>query len=65
MSEVRAQGNESFDSLLKRFTKKVQQDSILSDIRRREHYEKPSIKRKRKAAAKKRKSIRSSRSSRR
>lgn len=65
MSEVRAQGNESFESLLKRFAKKVQQDSILSEIRRREHYEKPSVKRKRKAAAKKRKSIRSSRSLRR
>lgn len=61
MSEVRVQGNESFESLLKRFTKKVQQDSILSEIRKGEHYEKPSVKRKRKAAAKKRKSIRSSR----
>ncbi|RJQ38033.1 MAG: 30S ribosomal protein S21 [Dehalococcoidia bacterium] len=61
MSEVRAQGNESFESLLKRFTKKVQQDSILSEIRKGEHYEKPSVKKKRKAAAKRRKSIRSSR----
>lgn len=65
MSEVKAQGNESFESLLKRFTKKVQQDSILSEIRRQEHYEKPSVKRKRKAATKKRKSVRSSRPSRR
>jgi len=36
----------------------LQQDGILSEIRRREHYEKPSIKRKRKGAAKKRKSAR-------
>ncbi|MFH0941743.1 MAG: 30S ribosomal protein S21 [Chloroflexota bacterium] len=61
MSEVRAQGNEGFESLLKRFAKKVQQDGILSEIRKGEHYEKPSVQKKRKAAAKKRKSIRSSR----
>jgi len=46
---------ESFESLLKRFSRKVQQDGILAEARRREHYEKPSVKRKRKEAAKKRK----------
>lgn len=61
MSEVRALGNESFESLLKRFARKVQQDGTLSEIRKTEHYEKPSVQKKRKAAAKKRKSIRSSR----
>lgn len=61
MTDVRVHDNESFDSLLKRFNKRVQQDSILSEVRRREHYEKPSIKRKRKEAAKRRKSARSSR----
>ena len=60
MSEVRAQGNESFESLFKRFTKRVQQDAILSEVRKTEAYEKPSVQKKRKAAAKKRKSIRSS-----
>jgi len=54
--------NESFDSLLKRFNKRVQQDGILSEVRRHEHYEKPSVRRKRKRAAKKRKSARASRS---
>jgi small subunit ribosomal protein S21 len=53
--------NESFDSLLKRFNKRVQQDGILSEVRRHEHYEKPSIRRKRKRAAKRRKSARASR----
>jgi small subunit ribosomal protein S21 len=42
----------------------VQQDGILSEIRRREFYEKPSLKRKRKEAAKRRKTARSSRGSR-
>jgi small subunit ribosomal protein S21 len=54
--------NEGFDSLLRRFNKSVQQDGILSEVRHREHYEKPSIKRKRKEAAKKRKSSRRPRS---
>ena len=61
MAHVVAGGNESFDSLLKRFNKKVQQDGVLSDARRHEHYEKPSVRRKRKRAAKRRKSARSSR----
>ena len=61
MANVVAGGNESFDSLLKRFNKKVQQDGILSEVRRHEHYEKPSVRRKRKRAAKRRKSARSSR----
>ncbi len=59
MAHVVAEENESFESLLKRFNKQVQQDGILSEIRRREHYEKPSVERKRKAAAKRRKSSRS------
>jgi len=42
--------------MLRRFSKKVQQDGILSEVRRREFYEKPSVKRKKKEAAKKRKS---------
>jgi len=49
---------ESFESLLRRFNRKVQQDGILAEIRRREHYEKPSITRKKKEAAKRRKSSR-------
>jgi len=61
VAEVKAEHNESFDSLLRRFNRKVQQDGILSETRRREFYEKPSIKRKRKEAAKRRKSARAAR----
>ncbi len=57
MSDVVAGENESFESLLKRFSKKVQQAGTLSEARRREHYEKPNDKRKRKAA-KRRRSVR-------
>ncbi len=56
MTGVVAGDNESFESLLKRFNKRVQQAGILSEIRHGEYFEKPSVKRKRKEAAKKRKS---------
>ena len=61
MSEVMVGNNESFESLLRRFNRRVQQDGILSETRRREFYEKPSIKRKRKEATKRRKSARAAR----
>jgi len=60
VTEIRVGENESFESALKRFNKKVQQDGILAEARRREHYEKPSVKRKKKEATKRRKSSRSS-----
>lgn len=59
LSQVVVREGESFEGLLKRFNKRVQADRILSEARRRSHFEKPSVKRKRKAAAKRRKSIRS------
>jgi small subunit ribosomal protein S21 len=47
--------NESIDSALKRFKKQVEKGGVLAEVRRREHYEKPSEKRKKKLfAAKKR-----------
>ncbi|MEJ5311553.1 MAG: 30S ribosomal protein S21 [Anaerolineae bacterium] len=60
MTFVYADDNESFDSLLRRFKKKVQGDRILSEIRKRRYFEQPSIVRKRKRAAKLRKSRRTS-----
>ena len=58
MSQVVLSEGESFESLLRRFNKKVQQDGVLSEARRREHFESPSVRRKKKAAAKRRKSAR-------
>jgi len=55
---VVAGNNESFENLLKRFNKRVQQAGVLSETRHREYFEKPSIKRKRKAAANKRRAAR-------
>jgi len=56
VSEVKVGDHESFETALKRFNRKIQQDGILAEARRREHYEKPSAKRKRKEAARRRKS---------
>ncbi|MCL4516946.1 MAG: 30S ribosomal protein S21 [Syntrophothermus sp.] len=56
MSEVRIGKNESLDSALRRFKKQCQRSGVLSEIRKREHYEKPSVRRKKKSeAARKRK----------
>ncbi len=59
MTEVTVGTGESFETALKRFNKLVQQDGILAEARRREHYEKPSVKRKRKEAARRRKAAKS------
>jgi len=56
VTQVIVERNESFESALKRFNKKVQQDRVLSEVRRRRFYEKPSVLRKKKKAAKRRKS---------
>jgi small subunit ribosomal protein S21 len=58
VSEVKVSDHESFETALKRFNRKIQQDGILAEARRRKHYEKPSVKRKRKAAALQRKAAR-------
>jgi small subunit ribosomal protein S21 len=55
VSEVKIGDHEPFETALKRFNRKIQQDGILAEARRREHYEKPSVKRKRKEAARRRK----------
>ncbi len=60
MTGVNAGENENFESLLRRFNKRVQQSGILSEVRHGEYFEKPSVKRKRKEAAKKRKSAKPS-----
>jgi len=61
VTRVVADENESVDSLLRRFKRKVQGDRILSEVRRRRFFEKPSVVRKRKKAAKLRKSRRTTR----
>ena len=51
MSVVKVGETESLESALKRFKRKCQKDNIMGDLRKRECYEKPSIKRKKKSEA--------------
>ncbi|MFA5537417.1 MAG: 30S ribosomal protein S21 [Bacillota bacterium] len=51
MSEVRIGKNETLDAALRRFKRSCQRAGVLSEARRREHYEKPSVKKKKKSEA--------------
>ena len=56
MSEIHVGENESLENALKRFKRKCARAGVLAEVRKREHYGKPSVKRKKKAeAARKRK----------
>ena len=57
MSVVRVGENESIDSALRRFKRKCSRDGIIGDLRKKEFYEKPSVRRKKKAAAARQRSI--------
>ncbi len=51
MPSVRVRENEPFEVALRRFKRSCEKAGILSEVRRREFYEKPTQERKRKAAA--------------
>ena len=56
MSEVKLKDNETLESALRRFKKNCAKAGIMGEVRKREHYDKPSVKRKKKSeAARKRK----------
>jgi small subunit ribosomal protein S21 len=58
MPVVRVTESESFENALKKFKKQCEREGILSEIKKREHYEKPSVKRKKKALAARKKAYR-------
>ncbi|MFO7274886.1 MAG: 30S ribosomal protein S21 [Symbiobacteriaceae bacterium] len=58
MSEVKIGKNESLDSALRRFKRQLQRAGVLAEIRKREHYEKPSVRRKKKSEAARRRKYR-------
>jgi len=51
LSVVKVGENESIESAIKRFKRKCQKDGIIGDLRKKEFYEKPSVKRKKKDEA--------------
>jgi small subunit ribosomal protein S21 len=55
VSEIRVGKDESLENALKRFKRQCQRSGVLAEVRKREHYEKPSVRRKTKALAARRK----------
>ncbi|HHU05195.1 MAG TPA: 30S ribosomal protein S21 [Clostridiales bacterium] len=58
MSEVRVKENESLDSALKRFKRSCAKAGVLSDLRKKEYYLSPSVKRRKKSEAARKKNKR-------
>ncbi len=57
MPGIQIRDGESFEAAMRRFKKQCEKAGILSEVRKREHYEKPSIKKKRKAVAARKRAI--------
>jgi small subunit ribosomal protein S21 len=56
VSETRVRKNETIDAALRRFKRTIAKDGVLAEVKKRKHFEKPSVKRKKKSeAARKRK----------
>lgn len=51
MATIKVGENESLDSALRRFKRRCSRDGIIGDLRKKEQYEKPSVRRKKKAEA--------------
>ena len=60
MSEVHVRENESLESALKRFKRSCAKSGVLAEVRKREHYESPSVKRRKKSEAARKKALFSS-----
>ena len=58
VTKVIVEPDESFESALKRFKKQCEKAGLLSELKKRQHYEKPSVRRKRKALAARKKAKR-------
>lgn len=51
MSEVHVKENESLESALKRFKRNCAKAGVMAEVRKREHYVSPSVKRRKKSEA--------------
>jgi small subunit ribosomal protein S21 len=51
MPVVKVREDESLENALRRFKRKCEKSGVLTELKKRQHYEKPSVKRKRKAMA--------------
>ena len=55
MPLIKVREDESLENALRRFKRKCEKSGILSEIKKRQHYEKPSVRKKRKALAERKK----------
>ncbi len=58
MPLIKVREDESLENALKRFKRKCEKSGILTEIKKRQHYEKPSVRKKRKAQRQRRKKAR-------
>ena len=58
MPVIHVREEESFENALRRFKRKCEKAGILTELKKRQHYEKPSVKRKRKAIQARKKVLR-------
>ena len=58
MPQIKVGENENIESALRRFKRSCARSGVLSEVRKREHYEKPSVRRKKKSEAARRKKAR-------
>ena len=58
MPIVHVREEESFESALRRFKRKCEKAGVLTELKKRQHFEKPSVKRKRKAVQARKKMLR-------
>ena len=61
MPYIKVGEKESFENALRKFKKQCEREGILSEVKKREHYDKPSVKKKKKAIAARKKAAKRSR----
>jgi small subunit ribosomal protein S21 len=59
MPVVKVSGSGSFENALKKFKRQCEKEGILSEVKKREHYDKPSVKKKKKTIAARKKILKS------
>lgn len=57
MPSVKVSESDSFENVLRKFKKQCEREGILSEVKKREHYEKPSVRKKKKAIAARKKAL--------
>lgn len=61
MALIRIRDNEAFEQAFRRFKKACEKSGILSEVKKREHYEKPSVRRKKKSLAARKRAMKKTR----